>query len=323
MPQRNNSRTIKQNHYDYIISGGGCAGLSLAYHLNQTELCNKSILILDRSSKRENDRTWCFWTKNGTIYDSIVHRRFKALEFIGTGFSNVFDMGDWEYHWIQGIDFYRFVQKDLQKNPNIVWKYGEINRIEDTQRGATVVLDGQVYTADYVFNSCFNEGKIKINPKKQHFIQQHFKGWVIETPKAVFNPAQFTMFDFRTPQPPDDMRFFYILPESPHKAMVEYTIFGEELMERSAYDPELKRYIKEVLGIEEYTIEEEEFGRIPMTDFPLPRKTGKHIRNLGINGGRARPSTGYAFLSIQNDVAGITQQLLQGKAPFQPENVPK
>ena len=32
--------------YDFIIAGGGLAGLSLAYYMNQTVLREKSILII-------------------------------------------------------------------------------------------------------------------------------------------------------------------------------------------------------------------------------------------------------------------------------------
>ena len=37
--------------FDYIIAGGGLAGLSLAYQLNQTILKEKSILIIDKNPK--------------------------------------------------------------------------------------------------------------------------------------------------------------------------------------------------------------------------------------------------------------------------------
>lgn len=52
--------------YDYIIAGGGLAGLSLAYYMNQTVLREKSILIIDQDTKTKNDRTWCFWEKRSS-----------------------------------------------------------------------------------------------------------------------------------------------------------------------------------------------------------------------------------------------------------------
>ncbi len=51
-----------RNSPDYIIAGGGMAGLSLAYYLNESRsLRDKKVLIIDRDAKTANDHTWCFW----------------------------------------------------------------------------------------------------------------------------------------------------------------------------------------------------------------------------------------------------------------------
>jgi len=44
------------------------AGFSLAYHMRQSPLRDKEILIIDLEPKTENDRTWCFWTREGTAF---------------------------------------------------------------------------------------------------------------------------------------------------------------------------------------------------------------------------------------------------------------
>jgi len=42
--------------YDYIIAGGGCAGLSLVMRmLKEPQLSTKKILIIDKDSKQLND----------------------------------------------------------------------------------------------------------------------------------------------------------------------------------------------------------------------------------------------------------------------------
>ena len=53
-------------HYDYIIAGGGCAGLSLAWQLLHSPLRDRTILIVDRDDKDQNDRTWAFWSETDT-----------------------------------------------------------------------------------------------------------------------------------------------------------------------------------------------------------------------------------------------------------------
>jgi lycopene beta-cyclase len=52
------------------------------------------------------------------------------------------------------------------------------------------------------------------------------------------------------------------------------------------------------LKIGPYHIEEEEFGVIPMTDYPFPFRTGKHILHTGTAGGLTKASTGYTFVNV-------------------------
>lgn len=72
-------------HYDFILAGGGLAGMSLAYRLIHGSLRDASILILDRDSKEGNGRTWCFWAPPGqpTLFDGIVSREWDWLQLCG------------------------------------------------------------------------------------------------------------------------------------------------------------------------------------------------------------------------------------------------
>lgn len=56
--------------YDYIIAGMGCAGLSMAVQLSQSSLPFSKVLLVDKESKNENDRSWCFWQKKEPIGSS-------------------------------------------------------------------------------------------------------------------------------------------------------------------------------------------------------------------------------------------------------------
>jgi lycopene beta-cyclase len=106
------------------------------------------------------------------------------------------------------------------------------------------------------------------------------------------------------------------LPFSETEALVEYTLFSKYLIPDSEYDENLKNYIDNTLTIKEYEIKETEFGIIPMTDYSFPRKQGNRIMHIGLGGGRAKPSTGYAFLRIQQDAAQIVKSLEKTQQPF-------
>ena len=55
---------MSQKHYDYIIVGNGLAGLQLALAFAKDSYFNdKSIALIDASTKTENDKTWSFGNK--------------------------------------------------------------------------------------------------------------------------------------------------------------------------------------------------------------------------------------------------------------------
>ncbi|MCG8480986.1 MAG: lycopene cyclase family protein, partial [Spirochaetales bacterium] len=57
--------------FDYILAGGGAAGLSLAYHMMHGGLADKRLLIVDLANKNSNDRTWCYWSDTTELFDPI------------------------------------------------------------------------------------------------------------------------------------------------------------------------------------------------------------------------------------------------------------
>lgn len=303
--------------YDFIIAGGGLSGLSLAYYMNQTVLSEKSILIIDQDTKTQNDRTWCFWEKdNRSPFDAIIHRQWQKVYFHGTNFSSALNLGDYTYKWLRGIDFYDFVKTDLASNPNIRFVQEHIERIKDTPTGGFVITTENQYLAEYVFDST---KPLKLNLADCHNMLQHFKGWEIVTDKPVFDPACPTMMDYRVEQSGVGVRFMYVLPESPTRAMVEFTVFSDKLLSPAEYDAELHKYLKEFLKIEQFSIEHEEFGVIPMTDEPTPNHEGEHVVRIGTSGGYVKASTGYAFQRTQRFTQALVKNLVTLGKPISPQ----
>lgn len=299
--------------YDYIIAGGGAAGLSLAYHLVHSPLRDRSILIVDKDAKDRNDRTFCFWTDRPGPFDEVVHRSWSQLQFVGEDFEKVLDLGAYRYQMIRGIDFYRFVRDALSAYPNVEFLQGTVERIDDGSDQARASVDGQIYTGKWIFDSRFRFSTFKPDPARTHSLRQHFIGWVIETPGKAFNPQAATFLDFRTPQK-NEMRFFYVLPFSERQALVEYVLLSPD-----DYDQALKDYLESALGIKDYRILAREAGVNPLSDYPFRRRAGRRVMTIGTLGGRVKPSSGYAFTRIQRDSAAIVHSLLQEGHPF---NVP-
>ncbi len=305
-------------HYDFIIAGGGCAGLTLAYQLLHSPLRDRSILVIDRDDKDQNDRTWAFWTDRPTPFQPVVHREWDRLRIITDRGEHFLPTDPWRYVMIRGDDWYRHIRGLLAEHPNVTWLKAPVKRIEDREDGAVVWFDpdgngpepAQPVQGKWVFDSMFNIHAFKPDTSRVRYLQQHFKGWFIETPQDQFDVSAATLFDFRTPQE-GELRFFYVLPTSPRSALVEYV--GLSLVD---FDSLLDRYIREILGAHVYTVVSDEIGVTPMTDHVFPRSAGRHVMRIGIQGGLAKPTTGYAYTRIQDDTAAIIASLCECGHPF-------
>jgi lycopene beta-cyclase len=300
--------------YDYIIAGGGAAGLSLAYQLINSPLRDRTILLIDKGAKQQNDRTWAFWTDEPTLFEPIVYRSWDQLQLADDDSAQLIDLKGYRYQVIRGIDFYHFVHAALAERPNVTLLQGTVEQIVDGEERAQVIVDGQPHTGAWVFDSVFRPAELDEDARHQH-LQLHFKGWEIETAADAFNPAAATLMDFRTPQE-RETRFFYVLPFSPRRALVEFTVFSDDRFSHAEYAEALRDYLAEVLGISDYRIVDEEQGVIPATDQPFPRRAGRRVMTIGTKGGRVKPSTGYAFIRIQRDSAAIVRSLLEQGHPF-------
>lgn len=297
------------NTYNYIIAGGGMAGLSLAFYLNKSSLRDKSILIIDRDEKNTNDHTWCFWEKERSPYEEIIAQKWKGVWFHGTdNFSQLLDLQDYTYKMIRGIDFYNYVIPILKQNLNITFLQADISEVTENVK----TDKGNFYASEAVFDSCYRS---KYDNPKHHNMLQHFKGWVIETTKPVFKVNEPTLFDFRVEQK-NELRFVYVLPHSETKALIEFTIFSDNLITDAEYELYLKKYIEETLKVknfqiksDEYQISETEFGIVPMSDEPHEVSPMDKVIRIGTSGGYVKASTGYSFQRSQRFLQRLVKSL--------------
>ena len=96
----------------------------------------------------------------------------------------------------------------------------------------------------------------------------------------------------------NDVHFFYTLPFSKNKALIETTWLSNfDDQSLKDYDLQLENYITNNLGIKNYKINFTEKGAIPLFSPSLNNNNNKVI-NIGSAGGMTRLSTGYTFLNI-------------------------
>jgi len=296
--------------YDYIIAGGGAAGLSLAWRMvNDSFFDDKRILIIDRDAKETNDRTWSFWEVGTSDIEHLVHKQWSKA--VVAYKEKVLDlkMAPFAYKMVRGIDFYAHVKADIAKS-NATTIIANIERFDDEQ----VVTDKGTFAAPTIFSSIFDYKTLKAEPK-DILLWQHFKGKVIRTEQPIFEPGTIHLMDFRVEQG-NEVRFVYVLPFSETEAMVEFTVFGKEIWPEQDFDAPLNEYLKRLWNLSDYTTVHKEYGVIPMTNLSFPQPKEKGVIPIGTLAGWAKASTGYTFRNIQKNVKAMIEQMKEEKTPI-------
>ena len=294
-------------HFDYIFTGTGLAALMTVYKMVLSgNFAHKSVLLLDQDVKKTNDRTWCFWEKEDSVWSPIVLKKWDSALFANENFKRDLNLIPYQYHQIRGLDFYDFVFEELSKHPNITFLNEKVTNINELETHVFVGSEENRYTCNYLLNSIYTSSTA-LSQMKYPVLQQHFVGWYVKTEKEVFNPEQATFMDFSVVQK-GNTRFMYVLPVSKTEALVEYTLFSEKLLSTAEYENEIQIYL-EKLGIEQYDIVEKEQGSIPMTCYPFWKKNTKRVLNIGTAGGWTKASTGYTFKSADKKSTDLVEFL--------------
>lgn len=296
-----------QKQFDYIIAGAGAAGLSLLVRLINAGLtAHKRILLVDKAPKARNDRTWCFWEEKEGFFEDIVYHHWETLWFYGNALEKKSRIDPYHYKMIRGIDFYNYCFSKIDADPNVEVIYGTVTGMRSGAVMASLNINGKPFSAGHIFNSIiFSNDYLQ---EDQNALLQHFKGWNITTKKPVFNAKEATLMDFRVKQP-RGAAFVYTMPFSSNTALVEHTLFSKNLLPDAEYDQALAQYIRDFITDEEYTVNEREFGIIPMTGYPFKPREGRII-HIGTMGGQTKASSGYTFQFIQRHTASLVERII-------------
>ena len=273
--------------FDYIIIGGGCAGLSLAYELEVHEkLKDKTLAIIEPRQEYKKDKTWSFWKVVPHNFDDCVKKNWENFSINIPGKTNYLECKNYPYQSIDSGLFYQKINNRLKENKNISF-FKDITEINTRN--------------SFIFNSVPEIKKNHLN------LWQHFCGVEIETKNNFFDEEIFNLMDFDCEQR-ESVHFFYTLPYSKNKALIE-TTWLSRMNDNSQkdYDNQIKEYIEKHLKIKSYEIYYKEEGAIPL--FYPSNKNEKNKINIGTAGGMTRLSTGYTFLNIQEHSKYIRENI--------------
>jgi lycopene beta-cyclase len=273
--------------FDYIIIGGGCAGLSLAYELEIHEkLKDKTLAIIEPREEYKRDKTWSFWKITAHNFEDCVKKNWENFSVNIPKKTNHLECVSYPYQSVDSGLFYKKIDDKLKQNQNIFFfkNLSEINTKNS-----------------FIFNSV---PSIKKNYRN---LWQHFCGVEVETQNDFFDDEIFNLMDFDCEQR-ESVHFFYTLPYSKTKAMVETTWLSKmNDSSQKDYDNQIKDYIENHLNLKNYKITYKEEGAIPL--FHQIYGIEKNKINIGTAGGMTRLSTGYTFLNIQEHSKYICENI--------------
>lgn len=299
------------NHsFDYAIIGAGAAGLHLAIKFAEDPFFkNSKFLIVEKDEKTTNDRTWSFWEEPISRWDEITYKAWATAKFCGSDECRTLPLGDYRYKTIRSAEFYAYAKNILADSGRFEWVKGEVDGVGENQ----IILGGKEFSSNHIFDSRVPQ-KFYDSKEKYQSLDQHFLGWIIESEEPVFDPDEFIMMDYRLKWN-DDTSFTYILPFSSTTALVEFTLFNSELIEKKDYEEKLKEYIKHYLKLDKYVIKEVEQGVIPMSDYPFHKHHTQTVTKIGTAGGWVRPSSGYSFKNGDRYSSQIISNIKKGRKP--------
>jgi len=263
--------------FNYVIIGGGCSGLSLAYELEiHKKLENKTLAIVEPRNEYKRDKTWSFWKVISHNFDDCVKKSWNNFSVKTAQNSKNVKCNEFPYQTIDSKLFYEKIITRLQRNKNIVF----FKDVKDLNTNNS-----------FIFNS------IPSFKNDQDNLWQHFYGVEVETQGSFFDDSTINLMDFNCEQR-NSVHFFYTLPFEKNRALIE-TTWLSKINDSSLkdYNNQIKDYINNRLGIKDYKVTYSEEGSIPLF-YPSNRKEKNKI-NIGTAGGMTRLSTGYTFLNIQ------------------------
>jgi lycopene beta-cyclase len=297
-----------------LITGSGPAALSLASLLAD----QANVTLVSDTLSPKDDKTWCFWDIKAAPNPDLIHHSWHQLRVIGRDGRDVISQpGEASYHCIRSATYQQYLLDKLSSCPTVSLVEARVQAIKNDGNKARIETDSDTFEADLVFQSHARPADSITYSAERIALKQHFLGWDIHCEKPVFNPKEAILMDFRVSQE-FGFAFVYVLPFSPTQALVEVTYFTAELLaNREMYESQIANYLLDFWGIQSgsYSIERQEFGIIPMTDGHVSGQNENPIYSIGLAGGHAKASTGYAFARIQRDSARIAESLNRGECP--------
>ena len=98
--------------FNYVIIGGGCAGLSLAYELDiHKKLEDKTLAIVEPRTEYKRDKTWSFWRVGPHSFEDCVIKNWKEFSIKTSSNFKIIECDNFPYQSIDSGLFYKKINE--------------------------------------------------------------------------------------------------------------------------------------------------------------------------------------------------------------------
>ena len=283
------------------ILGAGCAGTLLASELRRRGFAGR-LALFDVRTDFTREQRWCFWrSREETGLDLPIDSEWAAWQLADAQGTVRRTAASYVYSHVHAPAFFRRFHGRLADDPQVDLHLGcRVLAVQRFEGGAyRVRTSSGEFLADVVIDDR-HEGTSayeRATTSAPDLLWQSFRGRVVEFAVPRFDPATATLMDFRVPAASGGLAFAYVLPFTRTRALVEAVVLAKSGASTPALDAILDVYMEERLGGSGETLAIEE-GALPMTCRPFAWSAAESAISLGVGGGAARPSSGYAFANM-------------------------
>lgn len=304
---------------EHVIVGAGCAGLSLALRLGRRSARERGrVVVIDPRREIGGDRIWCSWAGTEHPLPRAVTRRWRRWAVRVGG--RTIERSGIDYEQVESEAFARGALEELARAEGVAVELGIAARsIDGSESGVQVATDRGEIRARLAWDARGGGPARDLGGPLDVRWTQHFVGWVVRTERPIFDPGVALLMDFEVPQRRGP-HFVYVLPYERDVALVEDTFFDDAPHDdERVYEETIRGWLDRARagGIE---IVRRERGQIPMSSAPIGAREHPRVIPIGLRGGAAKPSTGYAYAFLQRQCARALE--IAGDGSIAPPEIP-
>ena len=278
--------------YDIILAGGGLANGLLAYCL-KTQRPELRVLLIESGKTLGGNHTWSFHRSdiaNASWIQPLISQQWDAYDVRFPAYERQLNGG---YASIVSSSFHTLLSDALG---DAVLLERQVLSLSAT----TVTLDDHVT----LHARCVIDGRGSKGLHSSPMGFQKFLGWELELerPHGLAHPV---LMDATVPQV-DGFRFFYLLPLSDTRLLVEDTRYSEhQHLDEPSFRAEVQQYC-DAKGWRIRNMEREEKGVLAIPFFvPRAINGSDGVPAIGLSGGFFHPVTGYSLPQVVRVANGI------------------